>query len=281
MPDSPDDESRRITALQEELEASRQKRDTYQALLRDLPEVFEGKFRERARPLLERNAQLQEEGQALREQIRQALPVAGAAKGPLAASDSAPAAGAPAPVTAPQPPDSRPVAAPAVTGLASRGVEALGSWLGEGRRSTDLLAGVAMAAGLLVLAPRLFHPNGARPVVNRGPQPSVVNPVGSGRSGAAQSLPATLTLRTTGASWLEVRDARDRLLYSGELRGRRVFPLSRALRVRAGRADLVWVQPSGEPERRFGPLDFFSWVTFQPPAALPEARSDASSRRQP
>jgi hypothetical protein len=97
MPDSPDDESRRITALQEELEASRQKRDTYQALLRDLPEVFEGKFRERARPLLERNAQLQEEGQALREQIRQALPVAGAAKGPLAASDSAPAAGGPSP----------------------------------------------------------------------------------------------------------------------------------------------------------------------------------------
>jgi hypothetical protein len=81
MPDSPDDDRLRHEMLEEELEAARRKRDSYQALLKDLPEVFEGKFRERVRPVQQRNEQLLEEGMALREQIRRALPQAGVAGG--------------------------------------------------------------------------------------------------------------------------------------------------------------------------------------------------------
>ena len=74
MPESPDADRIRHDALEEELEAARRKRDSYQALLKDLPEMFEGKFRERIRPLQQHNEELLQEGLALREQIRRALP---------------------------------------------------------------------------------------------------------------------------------------------------------------------------------------------------------------
>ena len=74
MPESSDAERIRHDALEEELEAARRKRDSYQALLKDLPEVFEGKFRERIRPLQQRHEELLQESLALREQIRRALP---------------------------------------------------------------------------------------------------------------------------------------------------------------------------------------------------------------
>lgn len=81
MADTPDADQERIRheALRQELEAARRRRDSYQALIKDLPEIFEGKFRERLRPLQQRNEQLQLEGMALREQIRRVLPQAGGA----------------------------------------------------------------------------------------------------------------------------------------------------------------------------------------------------------
>jgi len=84
MAESPHPDRLHHDALRQELEAVQRRRDSYQALLKDLPEIFEGKFRERLRPLQQRNEQLQLEGLALREQIRKALPAAGAAPSPAA-----------------------------------------------------------------------------------------------------------------------------------------------------------------------------------------------------
>ena len=283
MPDSPDAERLRLAALQEELEAARRKRDTYQALLKDLPEVFEGKFRERVRPLQQRNEHLLEEGLALREQIRRALPPAAGATGQPASLPSASPAGTPD-VAANSSDSGR-----APSWLVRLATPGRSSW-GGGR--TALLAGaLVLAAGGLLAGPRLFRSVGSasapsgpaagvknEPAVPSAPLPSAdpsARSATASRPGAvlqptaSREGEASLTIRTTGTSWLEVRGTEDAPLFSGALRGVRVFPLSTPLRVRAGRAHLVFVQLSGQPERRLGPSNFFRWVTFQAPSAAP------------
>ena len=48
-----------------------------EALLEDLPEIFERKFQQRLQPLLERQERLLEDNTSLREQIQQLAPVPG------------------------------------------------------------------------------------------------------------------------------------------------------------------------------------------------------------
>ena len=48
-----------------------------EALLEDLPEIFERKFQQRLQPVLERQERLLEDNSALREQIQQLAPVPG------------------------------------------------------------------------------------------------------------------------------------------------------------------------------------------------------------
>jgi len=273
MPDSPDDDRLRHEMLEEELEAARRKRDSYQALLKDLPEVFEGKFRERVRPVQQRNEQLLEEGMALREQIRRALPQAG-----VAGSASLPPASE--------------FGASADRGTAlEKGLKDAGKpagsagrrWAAESLRRTGvaraLAAGLALGLGGLLLA---AHPwrsgGGSRPAPR--PTPSTQVPA-SNASPVNQSAPPpagvpSISLRTTGPSWLEVRSTDGVVLFSEELNGQRSFPLSSGLMIRSGRADLVYLRVNGQPERKLGSIDSLDWITFQP---APPAGTGAS--RQP
>ena len=273
MPDSPDDDRLRHEMLEEELDAARRKRDSYQALLKDLPEVFEGKFRERVRPVQQRNEQLLEEGMALREQIRRALPQAG-----VAGSASLPPASE--------------FGASADRGTAlEKGLKDAGKpagsagrrWAAESLRRTGvaraLAAGLALGLGGLLLA---AHPwrsgGGSRP--SPRPTPSTQVPA-SNASPVNQSAPPpagvpSISLRTTGPSWLEVRSTDGVVLFSEELNGQRSFPLSSGLMIRSGRADLVYLRVNGQPERKLGSIDSLDWITFQP---APPAGTGAS--RQP
>lgn len=90
MSESPDHDRLHHDALQRELEAARERRDSYQALLKDLPDIFEGRFRDRLRPLQQRNEQLLVEGATLREQLRRSLP-----QGRAKPAESPPAAAEP------------------------------------------------------------------------------------------------------------------------------------------------------------------------------------------
>jgi hypothetical protein len=86
----------------------------------------------------------------------------------------------------------------------------------------------------------------------------------------------SISLRTTGPSWLEVRSTDGVVLFSEELNGQRSFPLSSGLMIRSGRADQVYLRVNGQPERKLGSIDSLDWITFQP---APPAGTGAS--RQP
>jgi len=265
MPDSSDADRLRHKMLEEELEAARRKRDSYQALLKDLPEVFEGKFRERIRPVQQRNDHLREEGMALREQLRRALPPAGLPGRPMlppAAETAAPAQGGMDPeevLAAPEKPE-KPEKAAEAAGLRRPA---------EGPRITGVTGARALAAGL---------------ALGLGGLLLATHPWRSGE-GSRQSAPPngeilaelpSINLRTTGPSWLEVRSSEGVLLFSGVLNGTRSFPLRSGLMIRSGRADLVQLQVNGQPERQLGPVELIDWTTFSP-----DSPAGAEPDRQP
>lgn len=75
MPNPEEEEERHLSTL-DELEATREEITSYQGLFKELPQIFECKFNERLKPLLERNHQLIEERERLLQQIQQTLPSA-------------------------------------------------------------------------------------------------------------------------------------------------------------------------------------------------------------
>jgi hypothetical protein len=328
MPESPDADRIRHDALEEELEAARRKRDSYQALLKDLPEVFEGKFRERIRPLQQHNEELLQEGLALREQIRRALPEspssgslppAGGSQHPAGGSQPASSAAPPAFETAADAPLFNPPIDPtavdlswnpppsldpaparqhreaaagtprsarrrmpsaggtaAATASARRLEElrvslgaALGSLWSQGAslRPATLGAGLGLAlVGVIlgVLLPRQI-PRSPAPATTTATTTATPGSGSAARTPAMAAVAGTLTLRSTGPSWVEVQSGSGNILYTGVLEGQRSFSLSEGLRVRSGRADLIRLRVGPDPERKLGPVEMIDWQTF--PAA--------------
>ena len=203
----------------------------------------------------------------LREQIRRALPQAG-----VAGSASLPPAAATG-TSADRDLDPQEVREDAGKRPEAAGVR----WAAEGLRSAGvagaLAAGLALGLGGLLLATQPWRSReGSRPAPQpRAPgmaKPSAQVPR-SNASPAAQSgaTPAgvpSISLRTTGTSWLEVRSTEGVLLFSGELNGQRSFPLRSGLMIRSGRADLVRLRVNGTPERQLGPIDLVDWITIRP-----------------
>ena len=271
MTESPDADRLRQEMLEEELEAARRKRDSYQALLKDLPEVFEGKFRERVRPVQQRNEQLLEEGMALREQIRRALPqagVAGSASLPPATETKTTADRGSDPEEVRQD-----VGKPAGAAGLRRAVESLRSAGVAGA----LAAGLALGLGGLLLAAHPWRSGGGSRPAPRPTAPGLATPSAqvpasnatasdaspAAQTGAPPAGVASISLRTTGPSWVEVRSTDGVLLFSGELNGPRSFPLRNGLMIRSGRADLVRLRVNGQPERKLGSIDWIGWTTFK------------------
>jgi hypothetical protein len=335
MPESPDADRIRHDALEEELEAARRKRDSYQALLKDLPEVFEGKFRERIRPLQQHNEELLQEGLALREQIRRALPEspssgslppaggsqnpAGGSQHPAGVSQPASSAAPPAFETAAEAPLFNPPVDPTAVDLSwnpppsleiaparqhreaaagtprsarrrmpsaggtaaatasARPLEelrvslgaALGSLWSQGASLRPATLGAGLGLALLgvilgVLLPRQI-PRSPTPATTAAPTTATSGSGSAARTPAMAAVAGTLTLRSTGPSWVEVQTGSGNILYTGVLEGQRSFSLSAGLRVRSGRADLIRLRVGPDPERKLGPVEMIDWQTF--PAA--------------
>lgn len=73
MAQSEDEEEQYLATLQE-LEATQEDIANYQGLLKDLPEIYERKFNERLKPVLDRQQCLLDERENLLQQVKQALP---------------------------------------------------------------------------------------------------------------------------------------------------------------------------------------------------------------
>jgi hypothetical protein len=71
-----EDEEEQHLATLHELEATQEEISTYQGLLKDIPEIYERKFNERLRPILDRNQQLIDEREQLLHQLRHTIPAA-------------------------------------------------------------------------------------------------------------------------------------------------------------------------------------------------------------
>jgi len=276
MPDSPDADRLRHEMLEEELEAARRKRESYHALLKDLPEVFEGKFRERVRPVQQRNEQLLEEGMALREQIRRALPQAG-----VAGASLPPATETVASADRGTDPEELRKEAWKPAGAAG-GLRRAAERLRNAGVAGALAAGLALGLGGLLLAANPWRSGGESRPNPRPPAPGMATPSApvpaSNASPAVQAgAPvvgvASISLRTTGPSWVEVRSTDGVLLFSGELNGQRRFPLRSGVMIRSGRADLVYLRLNGQPERKLGSINLLNWTTFKP--APPPGRGPA------
>ena len=69
--------------LERELARTREELQAIQALLEDLPSVFENKFRQRLQPLLEQQQRLLSENTVLRQHLHQLQPGVGAAPQPV------------------------------------------------------------------------------------------------------------------------------------------------------------------------------------------------------
>ncbi|MFZ9850510.1 MAG: hypothetical protein ACO3EF_08055 [Vulcanococcus sp.] len=111
-PAVPSADSLRLAVTEQQLSDARQQLAEMEALLRDLPEIFERKFQQRLQPRLERHDRLLEDNQQLRQQMRQLtatnaemrqLPPAGSTgtTSPASGGDASTPAPAPAPSQAP------------------------------------------------------------------------------------------------------------------------------------------------------------------------------------
>jgi cytoskeleton protein RodZ len=135
------------------------------------------------------------------------------------------------------------------------------------RTPWGLAAAVAALTVLLaVLLAQAFRQWPTPPRLGESPRPAP----GTGRKAAATVGPGVLVLRSEEPSWVEVRDARGQILFSGQLEKEARFRLGPGLRVLAGRPDLVTASVGSEPPRRLGTISQVDWQDFpsSPAAAV-------------
>jgi hypothetical protein len=303
MSESPDSDRLHHDALQRELEAVRERRDSYQALLKDLPQIFESRFRERLRPLQQRNEQLLLEGAALREQFRRSLPEARVQE-----AEPTPAAAEPIAATASRKDDSgeaggsEPVNPFPTIHDRRQSLWRPGSWgAADVQRTSDpdgagilrrapggrpwlVSAGVALTLAGAVLGLRgLSKPDVAIPgnalatSAGRESRAAVAGAEQESRAGQGSAAvgqrrggelkTGSLRLESREPSWLEVEASDGTSLYYGLLEGDQSFPVGDGLRIRAGRPDLIEIHWPGGSQQTLGSVDDLDWQEIRAPAS--------------
>jgi hypothetical protein len=271
-------------ARRAELEATRRQIEAYQALLQEVPTVFERKFRERMQAVLERNREIAAESQLLREQLSGALPPALGDSGEAAQISANRLESIPTKSADPAPLEPKAARASAIAADAAE--HAPGSPGSERRRQRlrlrsplpwprTLLWG---AAGIAVFGVSLLS---LGPLVRQLPQAQffkMLMPAPADRNALG---PEELQIISNG-SWVEVEDASGNSLYAGILEGERRFTIGPGLRLNAGRPDLVRYRIGQRPIAPLGAIEDVGWrrlaSPLQNPAAVPALEAEL---RQP
>lgn len=126
------------------------------------------------------------------------------------------------------------------------------------------LAVLALASGLVVGGTWLWpHLPLVRQATASRQAPALQNPALRPRTAVKPARKTGLLLRSAEPSWLEVRQG-EGTLFKGTFAGEKRFPLTKALRVLAGRPDLVLVSVDGSTPQPLGTIDDIRWVILQP-----------------
>ena len=101
----------------------------------------------------------------------------------------------------------------------------------------------------------------------QAPKPQAIKPEANkpDPKPAANPLANQLTLNSSEASWLAVRDSQGTMLFEGTFKGQKTFPLGQGLTVLAGRPDLVQASLAGSKPEPIGPIEAVRWKRFSPP----------------
>ncbi len=249
----PAEQAAQIAALEAQVAQAQAELEEYQRLLNELPGIYEDKFRQKVRSVAQEIRQLLDERKALQQQVERALAQPRQPEALPAAATTPVVARRPTPKTWA---DVRlPRFRPPAVSMPRFGCTPRRRWLGLGVAGVLVLVGIAAAAVGPWMASRRGSPSGSA-ALTRSPQ-------------ATPPLPAATPLRLQargGESWVLVQDLQgrvvlDAILQPGEAKE---LPLGPGLRVRSGRADLLFVAVAGAAAKPLGGVGDLDWVDFRP-----------------
>ncbi|MEO1002321.1 MAG: DUF4115 domain-containing protein [Cyanobacteria bacterium J06638_7] len=241
----PADQDTSIEALEQELGRIKAELENYQALIEDLPSIYEGKFRYHLSDVARDIRRLLDERHALQEQIEHAL------------QGSQPEQALP-PIAAP--PEAEPV-----------------PHSGASLRLILLSAVTALAVAVLVAALGISirsrstrpAPAAAPAAPEAQPEPAAAAPSAPAESpNAAAPRAGSLRLRARGPCWVDVRSLEGRRLFMDTLQPgeERSLALGDGLQLLAGRPDLLEVAIGTGECRTLGAIEQVRWTTLRPQA---------------
>jgi len=117
-------------------------------------------------------------------------------------------------------------------------------------------AGVGVVGGLGLQQWRV-HTSGAGGTASRAAGSNAA-------AGGETQAGLTLQIRSSGETWLDVRNLRGASLYVGLFSGERRFPIGQGLRLNAGKPELVTIRVGDGPERGLGHPGWWVWHSFGP-----------------
>ena len=231
----------RLEALEAQVAEAHAELEEYQRLLNELPEIYEGKFRQKLRSVAQEIRQLLDERKALQQQLGHALAETTQQK-QLPVSGSA--------FEIPDQPKAQ-------------------IWtklpIPRFKRLPNLrLLGFSASAALLLIGAALVIPSlfSSRELAPRGGA-SIRSP----QSPPVASTPTTIQLQARGGeSWVLVEDLKGEQVFDVILQpgAPKRLPLGQGLRLRSGRADLLFVSVGNAAPKSLGGVGDLDWVEIRP-----------------
>lgn len=246
-----------VDELEQELDRVKAELEDYQALIEELPSIYEGKFQHQLRDVAQDIRRLLDERQSLQQQINRAL------QGAPAETDHQ------LPASEPEPPGS--------DYEASRPPGLLVLW--------SVLTALAVAGGVMAFgiwnrarAPQIATPGSPEaeslaPAPEPDPDPAAASDASQSEDPDAPLGPDSLRLRAQGACWVEVQTLDGERMFMATLQEgeQRRLALGDGLRLMAGRPDLLELAIGTGDFSTLGPIDQIEWTTLRPQAATEPA----------
>jgi len=236
-----DEQGPRLDDLEAQVAEAQAELEEYQRLLNELPEIYEGKFRQKLRSVAEEIRQLLDERKALQQQVGRAL---AETKQPQLLPASAAASEVPG--------HSKPQI---WTKLPIPRFE---------RLPKLRLIGLSAAAALVLVGAALVIPS---LFSSRSPAPRGGSSIRASQAPPVPNAPTTIQLQARGGeSWVLVEDLKGRQVFDAILQPSAPMrlPLAQGLRLRSGRPDLLFVAVGDAVPKPLGDVGDLDWVEIRP-----------------